>query len=290
MYQIAQNSTLRIALSFTVCASLLLLPNVSLLSEASQGQGQGASRSPRPGPKKPEGTLPDLEDVKNESHVEREAPPPIPSTVRAHKNPEQPWNGRRVGDPETQQRPVDQPDEEKHTRRAHARRRTAPQPLYEDQFIQNFFSLALLRSANADETLFWNYQLRAAYNQSQTSLKLAAIELGKTLFDSASYAARNRDNHWYVYDLYKTFLMRDPDSSGWAYWESQVVPNVRDNVRRAFEEAPECATLLSTIVLSGPVGSNPASLITARVEPRNEPGNGMLSRDVRWSVPLLSLP
>ena len=66
----------------------------------------------------------------------------------------------------------------------------APPPMYEDQFIQNFFSLALLRSATAEETLFWNNQFRVAYNQSQTSLKLAAIELGKTLFESASYAAR----------------------------------------------------------------------------------------------------
>ncbi len=67
MYQIAQNFTLRIVLSFTVCASLLLLPGVSLLSEASSQ----AVRNVRSGPKKPEGTLPDLEDVKHESHMVR---------------------------------------------------------------------------------------------------------------------------------------------------------------------------------------------------------------------------
>jgi len=64
MYQIAQNFTLRLILSFTVCTSLLLLPGVSLLSAASQGQA--TFRNARPGPKKPEGVLPDLEDVKNE--------------------------------------------------------------------------------------------------------------------------------------------------------------------------------------------------------------------------------
>src|SRR5678816_3076569 len=149
MYQIAQNFTLRIALSFTVCASLLLLPGVSLLSEASS-QGQGTVRNARPGPKKPEGTLPDLEAVKEESHVEREAPPPIPSTMRAKRNEGKPWDGRRVGDPGTSQRPVDQPE----IRRAHARRRLAPPLLSEDQFIQNFFSLALMRSPTADETLY----------------------------------------------------------------------------------------------------------------------------------------
>src|SRR5687768_12568778 len=32
------------------------------------------------------------------------------------------------------------------------------------------------------------------------------------------------------------------------------------------------------------------SLISARVDPKNQPGYGMLTRDVSWSVPLLSLP
>src|SRR4030095_8854119 len=114
--------------------------------------------------------------------------------------------------------------------------------------------------------------------------------LGKTLFESAEYTARNRDNHEYVYDLYKTFLMRDPDSSGWAYWESVVPTNGRENVRRAFEEAPEFAGILASIVPNGSATGNAASLISARVEPRNQPGNGMLARDATWSVPLLSLP
>jgi YD repeat-containing protein len=290
MYQIAQNFTLRLILSFTLCASLLLLPGVSLLSEASQGQGQSAADNARPRQKRPEGILPDLEDVKNESHVEREAPPPIPSTVRAKRNEGKPWDGRRVGDPGTQQRPVDQPDEERQTRRAHARRRAAPPPLSEDQFIQNFFSVALLLPPTYNETLYWNYLLRAGYNQSQTSLKLAAIEFGRTLFESASYLARNRSAHDYVYDLYKTYLMREPDAGGWAYWEALVSSNGREYVRRGFEESGEFATLLATISPSGSAGPNPTSLITARVDPRNQPGNGMLSRDVSWSVPLLSLP
>ncbi len=288
MSKIAQNFTLRIILAFTICASLLLLPGVSLLSEASQGQG--TVRNVRPGPKKPEGILPDLEEVKNESHVEREAPPPIHSTMRAKRNEGKPWDGRRVGDHGTPQRPVDQPDEGRLTRRAHARRRAAPPPLYEDQFIQNFFSLGLLRSATSEEATYWSDLLRAGYNQNQTSLKLAAIELGRTLFESASYAARNRDAHGYVYDLYKTYLMREPDAGGWAYWEALVPSHGREYVRRGFEESGELANLLATISLSGSASANASSLITARVDPRNQPGNGMLSRDARWSVPLLSLP
>src|SRR6185436_15951777 len=249
MYQIAQNFTLRLILSFTICASLLLLPGVSLLSEASQGQSTAGNARPRP--KKPEGILPDLEDVKNESHMQREAPLPIPSTVRAKRNEGKPWDGRRVGDPGTQQRPVDRPEVERQTRRAHARKRVAPPPLSEDQFIQNFFSLVLPRTPTLDETLYWNYLLRAGYAQNQTSLKLAAIELGKTLFESASYLGRTRNAHDYVQDLYRTYLMREPDAGGWAYWEALVPTNGREYVRRGFEESGEFATLLATISPSG---------------------------------------
>jgi hypothetical protein len=160
----------------------------------------------------------------------------------------------------------------------------------DDQFVQNFFTWTVSRAPGASELTYWNDQLRVAYAQGQTSLKFAAVELGKTLFESAEYAARNRNDHWYVYDLYKTFLMRDPDASGWAYWESLVPTNGRVNVRRSFEEAPEFAALLASIVPNGSATANAASLISARVDPRNQPGRGMLSRDAVWSVPLLSLP
>ena len=122
-----------------------------------------------------------------------------------------------------------------------------PPVVLDDQFVQNFFTWAVLRSPTSSEAVFWNDQLRVAYAQGQTSVKLAAVALGKTLYESAEYGGRNRDNHWYVYDLYKTFLMRDPDASGWAYWESVVPSNGRENVRRAFEEAPEFAGILASI-------------------------------------------
>ncbi len=162
--------------------------------------------------------------------------------------------------------------------------------LYEDQFIQNFFNVALVRSATSEETPYWNYQLRAGYNESAWSLKSAAIELGRTLFESAAYAARGRDAHGYVYDLYKTYLMREPDAGGWATWEGLVGSHGREYVRRGFEESGEFASLLAGITLSGAASSAASSLISARVDPRNQPGNGMLTRDAALSLPLLSLP
>ena len=282
--------TLRACFALTLSVALLR-PNVSFfVSEAAQGQRQYSERGPRPRPGRPEGALPNLEDIQDESQLEREAQPPIPSTMRSPKVPLQPWNGRRVGDPPAEGK-VDHPSERGQTYRAHARRRlNSPPTVLDDQFVQNFFTWAVLRTATSNEATFWSDQLRVAYAQGQTSVKLAAVGLGKTLFESAEYAARNRDNHWYVYDLYKTFLMRDPDAPGWAYWESVVPSNGRENVRRAFEEAPEFAGILASIVPNGSATANATSLISARVEPRNQPGHGMLARDANWSVPLLDLP
>jgi hypothetical protein len=234
-FLIAQNSLFRITLVSTVCATLLLSNIPLLTSEAVPAQS--ASRAARPRPGKPEGVWPDLEDIKRDSSTAREPAPPIPSTMRSPKSPLRPWNGRRVGDPATQgglvQAAVDesskvvaQPSKKLAMRirdnrmlRAHVSRNAAPPTVLDDQFIANFFNWAVVRAPNGSEPTYWNDQLRVAYAQGQTSLKLAAVELGKTLFESAEYAARQRNDHWYVYDLYKTYLMRDPDAPGWAYRE-----------------------------------------------------------------------
>src|SRR6185369_4442206 len=200
--RVSLRSSLRIVFILLIGVALLPAPCVSLIVGAmGQGQSPERARTPPPRPGKPEGTLPDLEDVKNESSLEREPPAPIPSTIRSPKNSGKPWDGRRVGDPAAARGEL----------HAHARRRMRVRPLlYEDQFIQNFFSVALLRSATYEETLYWNYQYRAAYNDSAVAVKHAALELGRTVFESAAYAARERVPHDYVRDLYKTYLMREP--------------------------------------------------------------------------------
>ena len=302
--RVAQRLTLRTAIALSICIALLPTPGLSLLiSGEAQAPNQAEGRTGKPRPGKPEGVWPNL-DVKNDPSVEREAPPPIPSTIRSPRNSGKPWDGRRVGDPapngtERGSAGSDLAANNKRlserrshqTRRAHARpRMISPPPPPHDQFVSNFFTYALARSPSSEETTYWYDQLRVAYANSATSLKLAGIELGRTLFESAEYAARNRDAHWYVYDLYKTYLMREPDAGGWAMWEGLVPTHGREYVRRGFEESGEFATLAANITTSGSPSSNAASMISARVDPRNQPGRGMLSRDANWSVPLLSLP
>jgi YD repeat-containing protein len=300
MYRrVAQRLTLRTAIALTISLGLLPTPGLSLLiAGEAQGPNQGDERKGRPRPGKPEGEWPNLDEP---SPLEPEAPLPIHSTIRSSRNSGKPWDGRRVGDPpngtERGSAGSDLASNNKRklelrsqTRRAHARARMTSPPPPHDQFVSNFFLYALARSPSSEETTYWYDQLRVAYANGATSLRLAGIELGRTLFESAEYVARNRDAHWYVYDLYKTYLMRDPDAGGWAMWEGLVPTHGREYVRRGFEESGEFATLAANITTTGAPSSNAASLISARLDPRNQPGNGMLSRDTNWSVPLLSLP
>ena len=97
--RVALRSLLRISLVLLLGIALLPVPCVSLIVSAlGQGQGRGPQTVP-PRPGKPEGTFPNLDDVKNESSIEREPPAPIPSTIRSQRNSGKPWDGRRVGDP-----------------------------------------------------------------------------------------------------------------------------------------------------------------------------------------------
>jgi hypothetical protein len=202
--RMALQATRRLVIALTICAAVIGSTNVSLFVSEAQNAGQNRHGKPRPG--KPEGSLPDLNDVQNESHVEREPAAPIPSTMRSPKVPLNPWSGKRLGDPGTR---GDLGQAINRTRRAHAGRRAfTPPSVLDDQFISSFFTFAVLRSPVGDEPTFWRDQLRVAYAQGQTSLKLAAVELGKTLFESAEYAARNRNASEYVSDLYKTYLMK----------------------------------------------------------------------------------
>ena len=133
---IAHRFALRIGLALVICIALLAPPNIAILvSGAAQRAAEAPASKGKPRPGKPEGVLPDLEAIKKESGVQREAPPPIPSTIRSPKNPLQPWDGKRVGDPGTQigqssGKENDLLASNKHrTRLAHARRKMmAPPP------------------------------------------------------------------------------------------------------------------------------------------------------------------
>lgn len=159
-----------------------------------------------------------------------------------------------------------------------------------DQFVSNFLQWGLARQPNGQEGSYWSDILRAAYPQGQTSMLLAMREFGMTVFESAEYASRARSDHWYVYDLYRTYLMRDPDPQGWAWWEAQVPSMGREQVRHAFDQSDEFHNIVTTLTASGAPSPAASSLATARVDPFNQTGDQIEARDCEWGVTLLSLP
>lgn len=108
-----------------------------------------------------------------------------------------------------------------------------------DQYVRNFYQSALNRQPNSTELQNGLSSLQTAYAQGLTQFRTAVQSLGNALFSSQEYANRNRSNHDYVYDLYKAYLLRDPDSGGWAWWESQVPITGRAAVRDAFNWCEE---------------------------------------------------
>jgi len=103
-----------------------------------------------------------------------------------------------------------------------------------DQYVKNFYQGALNRQPNSTELQNWLSSLQTAYAQGPSQFLTAMQNLGETLFSSQEYANRNRSDHDYVYDLYKAYLLREPDTSGWAFWEAQVPTNGRAAVRNGF--------------------------------------------------------
>jgi RHS repeat-associated protein len=116
-----------------------------------------------------------------------------------------------------------------------------------EQFVRNFFQGALARQPNASELQTWVDRLSRAQAQGYAPLLGEAQRLGNALFTSPEYAARNRPDRDYVYDLYWGYLQREPDQGGWDFWTSQVAVNGRDNVRRGFDQSIEFQNKVASI-------------------------------------------
>jgi len=295
------------ASSLTLASPGLLQPTVS----AQNGQANGNARKINPEPPRkdaPPFALPNLAEVRRQPQRNPEAPSPISSSVRSRRKPLESRRGRKVGDPgmtgsgigfirnrDTGGRVASSQSRVNTAVRSHHARRSAvaapPFTLSDDDYIQNFFAWALpAHSLTQTEQAYWNDIFRTAYPQGPTALQNAARELGLTLFESWDYAARNRSDHDYVYELYKTYLMREPDQGGWDAWTSLVPSIGRESVRHGFDQSSEFANLAATITPNGSASGNATSLVSARVDPFNQPGNQLATRDCEWNLPLLSLP
>ncbi len=176
-------------------------------------------------------------------------------------------------------------------------------PCWKDagQYVSDFHQGVLSRQPSTSEREEWAGLLDQAEGGDQ--LVEQAQDLGRTLFNSQEYAARNPDQHQtadahqYVSDLYHGYMQRDPDQSGWDYWTSQVLSAGRANVRVAFEQSAEFQEKVRRLCGTSAAARDNAGagydFSTARLDPDNRTGGGgadPLSRNYNWSIPLVSLP
>lgn len=108
-----------------------------------------------------------------------------------------------------------------------------------EQYIRNYYQNGLNRQPNGTELSTWLSTLQTAYAQGQSQFLTAMQNLGNAIFSSQEYINRNRTNSEYVYDLYKTYLVREPDPDGWSFWTAIVVSHGRDHVRNGFSWSAE---------------------------------------------------
>jgi len=108
-----------------------------------------------------------------------------------------------------------------------------------DQYVKNFYQSALNRQPTTSELQSWLGTLQSAYAQGQSQFLTAMQNLGDTIFSSQEYANRNRSDRDYVYDLYKAYLLRDPEQAGWDFWTALVPINGRAAVRNGFNWSTE---------------------------------------------------
>jgi hypothetical protein len=199
----SRNSSLRkslaISLAILICFALLFSTLVIPRRAAASG-GQGQARQGRPEAGPPAANLPNLDEVRRKRQPEPQAPPQVPSTMRARRKALVPRNGLKVGDPGTtlgaftgsagvppagtESLPLrssaktfaasalKSPPSSSLSHRSklnHPRTSTktrslplaVPPPIGDDQYVQTFFSYALARQPYSNEQAYFDDMLRA---------------------------------------------------------------------------------------------------------------------------------
>lgn len=108
-----------------------------------------------------------------------------------------------------------------------------------EQFVRDFYQGALLRQPNAGELATWTGALAQAQPQGADALLTQARNLGRAIFQTQEYANRGRSDVDFVYDLYESYLQRDPDQGGWDFWVSTIPSDGRDHLYDAFGYSQE---------------------------------------------------
>jgi RHS repeat-associated protein len=117
-----------------------------------------------------------------------------------------------------------------------------------DDYVRHFYQGAIGAAPAESWVQSQLATLRSAYAQGQSQFLTAMQNLGETVFSLPAYTNLYHNNHEYVQDLYRAYLYREPDSGGWASWETALNNGAsRAEVRNGFAWAPEFYTKVAGI-------------------------------------------
>ena len=106
------------------------------------------------------------------------------------------------------------------------------------------------RPPQTSEQTTWVDALTTAYGSSLAALIAEATTLIRGQFEDAEYAARDRTNSQFLYDLYATYLDRLPDIEGYEFWLPQLdTGRPRSELLDAFDTALEYVDRVTTMTM-----------------------------------------
>lgn len=121
-----------------------------------------------------------------------------------------------------------------------------------EQYVRNFYQNALNRQPTSTELQSRLSTLQSAFTQGPTQFLTAMQTLGSDIFTSTEY--NEPSNEEYVKDLYRSYLFREPDSGGLAFWIGVCATNGREAVRAGFAWSIEFDVKVSGISPNSPAG------------------------------------
>jgi hypothetical protein len=133
-------------------------------------------------------------------------------------------------------------------------------------FVEESFFAALDHEASDTDWEERMVTFDGAHAQGQIQTLDAAKALTSALFYSTEYAGRSRTDQEFVTDLYASFLLREPDQSGYNFWlgilqndNANGLPG-RAHLIQAFVECTEFADIVYALTDTPPPGPvcNPA--------------------------------
>ncbi len=87
--------------------------------------------------------------------------------------------------------------------------------------VTGFYETILGRSPDAGGLAFWGNEATRVQGVG-ADVKEVFYAMSVQFFNSSEYLSRNTSDTQYLTDLYRTFFIREPDSAGMAFWQSQL--------------------------------------------------------------------